>query len=77
MPWPPQVLHLAVESFKTLKKLNYFLQKLLSGKYTNIDSTRVSCLKLLFSQDLIYTIKHDKIIYKLYLTHQYHTKIWS
>ena len=52
MPWPPQVLHLAVESFKTLEKLNYFLQKLLSGKYTNIDSTRVSCLKLLFSQDL-------------------------
>ena len=56
MPWPPQASHLTVESFKMPERLNYFLQKLLSGKYTDTNSPRLSRLKLSFSQDLIYAM---------------------
>ena len=41
--------------------MNYFLQKLFSGKYTDIDSSRVSCLRLSFSEDLIYVMTYVKI----------------
>ena len=61
MPWPPKASHLTVESFKIPERLNYFLQKLLSGKYTDIDSPRVSHLKLSFIQVLLYTTAHGRI----------------
>ena len=60
-PWPPQASHLTVESFNISDRLNSLLQKLLSGKYTDIDSLRVYRLKLSFSQDLIYAMTHGKI----------------
>ena len=43
------------------ERLNYFLQKTLSVKYTDIESPRVSRLKLSFSQHLIYAMIHGKI----------------
>ena len=56
MPWPLQASRLRVESFKIPERLNYFLQKRFSGKYTDTDSPRASRLKLSFSQDLIYAM---------------------
>ena len=63
IPWPPQASHLTVESSKIPERLNYFLQKLFSRKYTDIDSPRVSRLKLSFPQDLIYAMTHGTIKY--------------
>ena len=57
MPWPPQASHLTVESFKIPERSNYFLQKQIYVQIcTDIDSLRVSCLKISFSQDLIYAM---------------------
>ena len=61
IPWPPQASHLTVESSKIPERLNYFLQKLFGGKYTDIDSPRVSRLKLSFPEDLIYAMTHGTI----------------
>ena len=56
-----QASHLTVQPYKIPKRLSYFLQKILSVKYTDIDSPRVSLLKLSFSQDLVYPMTHGKI----------------
>ena len=61
MPWPPQPGHLTVESFQIPPKLDYFFERLLSGKNTTNDSPHVARLKLSFSQDVIYAVTHGKV----------------
>ena len=51
MPWLLQASHLTVESFKLPGRLNHFLRKLLSRKYTDIGNPRVCLLRISFSQD--------------------------
>ena len=50
-------------SFRILEILNYFLQKLSSGKYTDVDSSCASYVKLPFFQDLIYAMTYGKTIF--------------
>ena len=55
MQWPPRVDDLKVERFTIPTHLDYFLTNLLSSNEVITD--RIACLKLSFSQDLIYAGK--------------------
>ena len=61
MNWPPSYTDLTTEKVDIGIHLSTFLNVILSGKLSEIDSTRLYRIKISLGQDLVYNVSHGRI----------------
>ena len=61
MNWPPSYTDLTTEKVDIRIHLSTFLNVILSGKLSEIDSTRLYRMKMSLGQDLVYNVSNGRI----------------